>query len=284
MQRNWIGRSTGAHIDFPTDCTAPIRCSRPGRTPCSARPTWCWRPSTTLVDAWSPDAWPDGTHRCGPAGTRPRGEAVAAYREFAAAKTEVERQAEAKEKTGVFIGAFATNPVNGAKIPVFIADYVLAGYGTGAIMAVPGQDERDWEFAEVFELPIVRTVQPPDGLRRKAYLGDGPAINSVDSEASPGRAGHRRGQGDRSSSGWRRTGRRGRGHLPAAGLAVQPAALLGRAVPDRVRRDGLPIALPESMLPLELPDVDDFSPKTFDRRRRQLARRRRCRGPGPGSR
>ena len=79
----------------------------------------------------------------------------------------------------MFIGAHAVNPVNGERIPVFIADYVLAGYGTGAIMAVPGQDERDWEFAEVFDLPIIRTVAPPDGFEGKAYIGDGPAINSA---------------------------------------------------------------------------------------------------------
>ena len=91
---------------------------------------------------------------------------------------DIERQADAKEKTGVFTGAFATNPVNGAQIPIFIADYVLAGYGTGAIMAVPGQDERDWEFAEVFDLPIIRTVQPAEGFDGKAYTGEGPAINS----------------------------------------------------------------------------------------------------------
>ena len=78
----------------------------------------------------------------------------------------------------MFIGAYATNPVNGARMPMFIADYVLMGYGTGAIMAVPGQDERDWEFAEVFDLPIIRTVQPPAGFDGKAFTGDGPAINS----------------------------------------------------------------------------------------------------------
>src|SRR5690606_19586376 len=75
-------------------------------------------------------------------------------------------------------GAYATNPVNGARIPIFIADYVLAGYGTGAIMAVPAQDQRDWDFAMAFPLPIVRTVEPPAGWEGEAYVGDGPAINS----------------------------------------------------------------------------------------------------------
>src|SRR5205085_435644 len=104
--------------------------------------------------------------------------AVAAYKAEAAKKSDMERTDLAKTKTGVFTGAYAINPVNQKQIPVWIADYVLASYGTGAIMAVPGQDERDWEFAEVYKLPIVRTVQPPQGWEGKAYLGDGPAINS----------------------------------------------------------------------------------------------------------
>ena len=93
-------------------------------------------------------------------------EAVRRYRAFVAGRTELERQTESREKTGVFVGVFARNPVNGSSIPVFIADYVLMGYGTGAIMAVPGEDQRDWEFAVAFDLPIIRTVQPPPEFRR----------------------------------------------------------------------------------------------------------------------
>jgi leucyl-tRNA synthetase len=100
------------------------------------------------------------------------------YKESIKSLTEIERTSTVKEKTGVFTGAYAVNPVNNTKIPIWIADYVLLTYGTGAIMAVPGQDERDWEFAEKFNLPIIRTVQPPDDFGGKAYLGDGPAINS----------------------------------------------------------------------------------------------------------
>ena len=129
-------------------------------------------PEHELVDALVPDAVAGRRpSRRGPAGTPPRPRRSPRTARSPPAKTEVERHADAKEKTGVFIGAYATNPVNGAQIPVFIADYVLAGYGTGAIMAVPGQDERDWEFAEVFDLPIVRTVQPPEGFDGKAYTG-----------------------------------------------------------------------------------------------------------------
>src|SRR5262249_23721121 len=103
---------------------------------------------------------------------------VEAYRAEAARKSDLERTDLAKSKTGVFTGAYAVNPVNEKQIPVWVADYVLISYGTGAIMAVPGQDERDWEFADGFDLPIIRTGQPPAGWEGKAYLGDGPAINS----------------------------------------------------------------------------------------------------------
>ena len=96
----------------------------------------------------------------------------------------MERQTEGRDKTGVWLGVTAVNPVNGAELPVFIADYVLTGYGTGAIMAVPGEDVRDFEFAEKFGLPVVRTVQPPEGFDGGAWTGAGPMINSANDEIS----------------------------------------------------------------------------------------------------
>src|SRR5919107_5332479 len=120
-------------------------------------------PAPPLVEKFTPDAWPEGTHEVWTGGHATPGDAVAAYRAQAASKSDVERQAEAKDKTGVFIGSYATNPVNGERIPVFIADYVLMGYGTGAIMAVPAGDQRDFEFARAFELPIRCVVEPTDG-------------------------------------------------------------------------------------------------------------------------
>ena len=130
----------------------------------------------------------------------------------------------------MFTGAFAINPTTSEAIPVFVADYVLMGYGTGAIMAVPGQDERDWEFAEEFDLPIIRTVQPPAGFDGKAYVGDGPAINSGLLD------GLDVADAKREIIDWLEAGRARPGdrHLQAARLAVQPPALLGRAVPDRL--------------------------------------------------
>jgi leucyl-tRNA synthetase len=99
-------------------------------------------------------------------------------------ETDIDRLSSERPKTGVFLGRHAVNPVNGERIPVWAADYVLADYGTGAIMAVPGQDQRDWDFAEKFELPIIRTVQPTEGFDGKAFTGDGPAINSANDEVS----------------------------------------------------------------------------------------------------
>jgi leucyl-tRNA synthetase len=97
-------------------------------------------------------------------------------------ETEINRLATDRPKTGVFLGVHATNPLTGARIPVYAADYVLADYGTGAIMAVPGQDQRDWDFAQAFDLPIVRTVQPPADWEGEAFTGEGPAINSANDE------------------------------------------------------------------------------------------------------
>ena len=176
MQQNWIGRSEGAVISFPAG-TADIDVftTRPdtvfGATYLVLAPE---HPliDKIVVDTWPPDADPRWTGvAASPA------EAIAAYRTATSHKSELQRQ-ESKGKTGVFTGWYAKNPANGEQIPVFLADYVLAGYGTGAIMAVPGQDQRDWEFAATFGLPIIRTVQPSAGFDGEAYTGDGLAINS----------------------------------------------------------------------------------------------------------
>ena len=238
MQRNWIGRSTGAYIDFPTDAGAlRVFTTRPDTV--FGATYMVVAPEHDLVDGLVPDAWPAGTPAAWTNGHPDPATAVAAYREYASGKTDVERAADAKAKTGVFTGAFATNPATGARIPIFIADYVLVGYGTGAIMAVPGQDERDWAFAGAYGLPIVRTVAPPDGFEGDAYLGEGPAINSSNPNVgldlngltvADGEGAHHRMVGTQRL--WL-----GRHHVSVAGLAVQPATVLGRAVPDRLRRD-----------------------------------------------
>ncbi len=165
MQRNWIGRSEGAEVEFKidghSDENIAVFTTRPDTL--FGATYMVLAPEHRLVDIITTDE---------------KREAVLAYREAAARKSDLERTELQKEKTGVFTGGYAINPVNDEKIPVWVADYVLSTYGTGAIMAVPGQDERDWEFAEIYDLPIIRTVQPSDDFEGKAYLGDGPAINS----------------------------------------------------------------------------------------------------------
>jgi leucyl-tRNA synthetase len=164
MQFNWIGKSLGAEVDFRvsgTDDLIRVFTTRPDTL--FGATYMVLAPEHPLVDKLTTDEF---KHK------------VEEYRESIKSMTEIDRTSTVKEKTGVFTGAFAINPVTNKNIPIWIADYVLMTYGTGAIMAVPGQDERDWEFAEKFGLPIIRTVQPPEGFEGKAYLDDGPAINS----------------------------------------------------------------------------------------------------------
>src|SRR5262245_21057476 len=179
MQRDWIGRSEGAEVRFYITVTETMKQGRTDThadTTASGIAAYTTRPDTLSGATYLVLA---PAHPLVDAITEPaQHAAVKAYREAAARKSDMERTELAKTKTGVFTGAYATHPITRQPIPVWIADYVLASYGTGAIMAVPGQDERDWEFAEVYNLPILRTVQPPPGWQSKAYLGDGPAINS----------------------------------------------------------------------------------------------------------
>ncbi len=171
MQRNWIGRSEGAEVDFQVDSHAEkirVFTTRPD-TLCGA---------TYMV--LSPE------HRLVSTLTTPaQAAAVKQYQEFAATKSDLERTELAKDKTGVWTGAYALNPVTGGRIPIWIADYVLATYGTGAIMAVPAHDERDFEFAQKFQLPVVQVVQPPDAKTEwQGFCDEGTAVNSSNAEIS----------------------------------------------------------------------------------------------------
>ena len=153
MQRNWIGRSEGARVLFPVDGSREVIEVFTTRPDTLFGATYMvLAPEHSLVEALVPEAWPPGTPASWTGGAATPRQAVADYQRRASGRSELERQAETKEKTGVFLGRYAVNPVNGARIPVFLADYVLMGYGTGAIMAVPAEDERDWEFAEAFGL------------------------------------------------------------------------------------------------------------------------------------
>jgi leucyl-tRNA synthetase len=164
MQRNWVGRSEGAEVTFP------IKGSKNSLRIFTTRPDTMFGATYMVLAPEHPfvDEITTPTQRS----------SVDAYCNQSKLKSELERTALEKEKTGVFTGGYAINPATKKEIPIWIADYVILTYGTGAIMAVPGEDERDWEFAEVFKLPIIRTVQPPPEFKGKAYTGDGPAINS----------------------------------------------------------------------------------------------------------
>ena len=170
MQRNWIGRSEGAHVHFAIEGRdEPV-------TVFTTRPDTLFGATFFVVAADAPLAHDLVTEEQRPA--------LEAYLDEVRKATDIERLATDRPKTGVFLGVHATNPVTGWEIPVYASDYVLADYGTGAIMAVPGQDQRDWEFARTFDLSIVRTVRPPEDFDGEAFTGNGPAINSSNAEIS----------------------------------------------------------------------------------------------------
>ena len=263
MQKNWIGRSTGAQIDFVTDAGAlTVFTTRPDTL--FGATYLVLAPEHPMVAGLTATAWPAGTPPEWTGGQADPATAIAGYQAQAAAKTDLDRQApEAKGKSGVFSGTFSVNPVTGAQLPIFIADYVLMGYGTGAIMAVPGQDERDWQFAETYALPIVRTVQPPDGFTGGPYLGDGPAINSANDELDlNGLPVHEAksamiGYLERTGRGRTATSYRLRDWL------FSRQRYWGEPFPIVYDDNDQPIALPESMLPLLLPETNDFTPKAY---------------------
>jgi leucyl-tRNA synthetase len=262
MQRNWIGRSTGARIGFSIgDETVEVFTTRPDTL--FGATYVVLAPEHPLVDRLTAEAWPDGTDpRWTGAAATPR-EAVTAYQRQASRRSELDRQTEGRDKTGVWLGTTAVNPVNGRELPVFIADYVLTGYGTGAIMAVPGEDPRDFEFAEVFGLPVVRTVQPPENFEGGAYTGAGPMINSANDDISLN--GLDKATAIATITDW--LVEHGHGEATTTyklrDWLFSRQRYWGEPFPIVYDENDLPVAVPESMLPVLLPEVDDYSPKTF---------------------
>jgi leucyl-tRNA synthetase len=242
MQRNWIGKSTGAEVHFAieghTDKSLAVFTTRPdtlfGATYCVLAP------ELDLVTAIA---------------TNEQAAAVKEYQERAARKSDLERTDLAKDKTGVFTGAYAINPVNGAKVPIWIADYVLGGYGTGAIMAVPGHDARDWEFAKQFGLSIVEVVQGGN-LEKEAYAGDGPHVNSdflngLNNEQAIARMIE-----------WLEQQSKGRGKVTyrLRDWLFSRQRYWGEPIPILHLEDGTMKTVPEDHLPLLLPEVDEIKP------------------------
>ncbi|WP_432094437.1 leucine--tRNA ligase [Streptomyces sp. bgisy100] len=271
QQRNWIGRSEGARIDFPVGDDHAITVFTTRQDTLFGATYMVLAPEHDLVDAIVPAAWPEGTHQVWTGGHATPAEAVAEYRKQAAAKSDVERQAEAKDKTGVFTGAYATNPASGERVPVFIADYVLMGYGTGAIMAVPAHDSRDFAFARAFELPMRCVVEPSDDRGTDPADWDD-AFASYDAKIVNSAAGTVSLDGlgvvDAKTRITEWLAERGIGegtvNFRLRDWLFSRQRYWGEPFPIVYDEDGVAHALPESMLPVELPEVDDYSPRTFD--------------------
>jgi len=285
MQRNWIGRSEGAEVAFEITIPSPSPLPSPqgrGRTesapgdtePAEAPPSigagarqsgatnapnesiavFTTRPDTLFGATYMVLA-PE--HRLVDSLTTPeQRQAVADYRARTAAKSDLERTELARDKTGVFTGAHAINPVNGERIPIWIADYVLSTYGTGAIMAVPGHDERDLEFARKFDLPVRKVVEAPPGTESIGYVGDaGKAVNSgfLDGLPTP--------DAKKKIIAWleeKRVGRRQINYKLRDWLFSRQR-YWGEPFPI-VWKNGHHEALPESALPVCPPELSDFKP------------------------
>ena len=241
LQRNWIGRSEGADVHFN------IVGSKEVITVFTTRPDTLFgatymvlAPEHPFVDVLT---------------TTGQERAVKEYQDKASRKSDLERGELNKEKTGVFTGSNAVNPVNDEEIPIWIADYVLMSYGTGAIMAVPGQDQRDWDFAKEFDLPIIRTVEPPGDFDGEAYLGEGPAINSEFLD------GLNITDAKKKIIAWLEKEGKGQGTVQykLRDWLFSRQRYWGEPIPIIHFDDGSK-PLQESELPLELPDVEKYEP------------------------
>ena len=239
LQRNWIGRSEGAEVDFQIGGEkVTVFTTRPDTL--FGATYMVLAPEHPLVDQIT---------------TSEQKEAVAAYQQTCATKSDLERTELAKEKTGVFTGGTATNPVNGEEIPVWIADYVMMSYGTGAIMAVPAHDERDHEFATQFEIPILEVVQAPEGNEEKCFTGNGTAVNSgfLDGLSTS--------EAKEKITAWLEEKELGKKtvNYKLRDWLFSRQRYWGEPFP-LVWKDGHHEAIPESELPLLAPELEDYKP------------------------
>ena len=239
LQTNWIGRSEGAEVDFTIDGeSVTVFTTRPDTL--FGATYMVLAPEHPLVDQITTDD---------------QREAVEAYKVACSGKSDLERTELAKEKTGVFTGGYAINPVNEEKIPVWIADYVMMGYGTGAIMAVPAHDDRDFEFAEKFDIPVIEVVEAPADSEEKCFTGNGTAINSgfLDGLPTP--------EAKEKITSWLEEKGLGKRtiNFKLRDWLFSRQRYWGEPFPI-VWKDGNHEALPESELPLLAPELEDYKP------------------------
>ena len=261
MQRNWIGRSRGADVVFESPAgDITVFTTRPDTLFGASYVVLA--PEHELVDELVAASYPTDVDSRWTGGADTPREAVDNYLPSIAAKSDVERQ-ENKEKTGVFLGSYAVNPVSGEEVPIFIADYVLTGYGTGAIMAVPAHDERDYEFATVFGLPIVPVL---DGdVSEEAFTGDAAHINSANEDGLD-LNGLGKGEAIEKAVLWLVDRQKGSEKIQykLRDWLFARQRYWGEPFPIVYDENGQAHGLPEDMLPVELPQVEDYNPVAFD--------------------
>lgn len=266
LQRDWIGKSIGAEVDFAIEA-APERSE-------DADPD---NPETIRVFTTRPDTLFGATYMVlapehplvEAVTTVDQADAVRAYQQQAAKKTDIDRQisgGDAKAKTGVFTGGYAINPVNGQKIPVWVADYVMMGYGTGAIMAVPAHDERDHAFATKFNLPIVEVVEPVAGhkIEHEAWIGSGALINSANDEISIN--GYPVSEAKAKITAWLEEKGLGSAKVnyKIRDWLFSRQRYWGEPFPILHGPNGQIVPVPEELLPVNLPEMEDFKPTGSD--------------------
>ena len=251
MQTNWIGRSVGAQVTFSTEDGDPIEIF-------TTRPDTLWGATFMVLAPEHP--------LVAAIATPEQAAQVTAYQQAAAAMDEIARTAADKEKSGVFTGGYAVNPVNGERIPIWIADYVMMGYGTGAIMAVPAHDQRDFEFAKQFDLPIVLVVQPPDGSiqsaddLQEAWPEEGVMVNSGPLNGIT--AGKGEGESVEAAIGWLAEHEKGEAavNYRLRDWLISRQRMWGAPIPIIYCDQCGTVPVPYEDLPVVLPDDAEFKP------------------------